>query len=106
MVIFGMAEEYRAAGIACNALWPRTTIATAAVEFALGGKELMSRSRRPQIMADAAYAILCRDARQFTGNFVLDEQILRAEGTTDFEGYAYDRGHELELDIFVDATTR
>lgn len=102
MVMFGMAEEFRADGIACNALWPRTTIATAAVEFALGGEALMRRSRKPEIMADAAHAALCRDARAFTGRFVLDEDILREEGVTDFEKYRYDPTQELATDIFVE----
>lgn len=101
MVMFGMAEEYRAAGIAFNALWPRTTVATAAVEFALGGEALMRRSRRPEIMADAAYAIFRRDARSYTGNFVLDDDVLRGEGVTEFDAYRYDANSELEIDIFV-----
>lgn len=100
MVVFGMAEEFRAEKIAFNALWPKTTIATAAVEFALGGEAMMRRSRSPEIMADAAHAILCRDA-SFTGHFVLDEDVLREEGVTDFLPYSYDSSCELELDIFV-----
>lgn len=102
MVMFGMAEEFRADGIACNALWPKTTIATAAVEFALGGEALMRRSRRPEIMADAAHAIFLRDARRYSGNFVLDEDVLREEGRTDFSEYRFDPEQELEIDIFVD----
>ncbi|HKX78978.1 MAG TPA: NAD(P)-dependent oxidoreductase [Novosphingobium sp.] len=102
MVMFGMAEEFRAEGIAFNALWPKTTIATAAVEFALGGEVLMRRSRRPDIMADAAYTIFLRDAREYTGNFVLDEEVLRESGQTDFLHYRFDPEQELEIDIFVD----
>jgi len=102
MVTLGMAEEFRADGIAFNALWPRTTIATAAVEIALGGEALMRRSRTPDIMADAAYAIFTRDARQYTGNFVLDEDVLREEGMTDFDQYRYDPSESLEVDIFVE----
>lgn len=102
MVMFGMAEEFRAEGIAFNALWPKTTIATAAVEFALGGEALMRRSRRPDIMADAAYTIFLRDAREYTGNFVLDEEVLRESGQTDFLHYRFDPEQELEIDIFVD----
>ena len=102
MVAFGMADEFRDAGIAFNGLWPKTTIATAAVEFALGGEALMRRSRNPKIMADAAYAIFNRDARQFTGKFVLDEDVLVEEGVTDFSEYRYDPSNELEIDIFVD----
>ncbi|MEH3098921.1 SDR family oxidoreductase [Sphingomonas adhaesiva] len=101
MVTFGMAEEFRADGIAFNALWPRTTIATAAVEFALGGEDLMRRSRKPEIMADAAYAIFRRDARDYTGHFVLDEDVLREEGRTDFSAYRHDPAATLEIDIFV-----
>lgn len=105
MVMFGMAEEFREEGIAFNALWPKTTIATAAVEYALGGKALMHRSRRPEIMADAAYVTLNKDARHHTGNFVLDEDVLRAEGVIDFEPYRYDPDGDLEIDIFVDAAS-
>ncbi|KRB82981.1 short-chain dehydrogenase [Sphingomonas sp. Root710] len=103
MVAFGMAEEFRGEGIAFNALWPRTTIATAAVEFALGGDALMRKSRRPEIMADAAHAIFLRNAREYSGNFVLDEDVLREEGVTDFRHYRYDEATELEVDIFVEA---
>jgi len=102
MVMFGMAEEFRAEGIGCNALWPRTTIATAAVEFALGGEPLMLRSRRPEIIADAACAIFRRDARAFTGRFVLDEDVLRDEGVQDFASYRYDPDEPLQADLFVD----
>jgi citronellol/citronellal dehydrogenase len=102
MVIFGMAEEFKGEGIACNSLWPRTTVATAAVEFALGGEALMRRSRTPKIMADAAYAIFRRDSRHFTGRFMLDDDMLRDEGITDFEQYACDPSQELQADIFVD----
>ena len=104
MVMFGLAEELRDDGIACNALWPRTTIATAAVEFALGGDAMMRRSRRPEIMADAAHAILTRPAREFTGQFMIDDDMLSLDGVTDFDGYAYDPDAELMPDIFVDPT--
>jgi citronellol/citronellal dehydrogenase len=102
MVMFGMAQEFAADGIACNALWPRTTIATAAVEFALGGEALMRRSRKPEIMADGAYAIVTSPSRTFTGRFVLDEDVLREKGVTDFSGYRYDPGRSMEVDLFVD----
>jgi citronellol/citronellal dehydrogenase len=102
MVMFGMAEELKRDGIACNSLWPRTTIATAAVEFALGGEALMRRSRRPEIMADAAYAIFRRNSRDFTGRFMLDDDMLRDEGVTDFDQYACDSSQGLQVDIFVD----
>lgn len=101
MVTFGMAEEFRADGIAFNSLWPKTTIATAAIEFALGGEALMRRSRRPEIMADAAHAIFLRDARRYTGNFMLDEDVLREDGVQDFAQYRYDVEEQLEIDIFV-----
>lgn len=101
MVILGLAEELKADGVACNALWPRTTIATAAIEFVHGGAELLARSRKPEIMADAAHVILNRPARSYTGNFVMDEQVLREEGMTDFGAYNLSPGQELELDIFV-----
>jgi citronellol/citronellal dehydrogenase len=102
MVMLGMAEEFRADGIACNALWPRTTVATAAVEFALGGEQMMRSSRRPEIMADAAYAIFNRSSRDFTGQFVIDDAVLAEEGVSDFSGYRYDPTQELTVDIFVD----
>lgn len=102
MVMFGMAEEYRADGIACNALWPKTTIATAAIEHTLGGMEMMRRSREPEIMADAAHAIFMRSARDYSGRFVLDEDVLREAGKTDFEGYRFDHTAELETDLFVE----
>jgi citronellol/citronellal dehydrogenase len=102
MVMLGMAEEFRADGIACNALWPRTTIATAAVEFSLGGEEMMRTSRRPEIMADAAYAIFNRPSREFTGHFTIDDAVLQEEGVTDFSGYRHDPAQELTVDIFVD----
>ena len=104
MVTFGLAEEFRSEGVAFNALWPKTTIATAAVEFALDGETLMQRSRRPEIMADAAYAIFMRDARRYSGNFVLDEEVLREEGVRDFARYSYDPEAKLAIDIFVDPT--
>lgn len=102
MVMFGLADELRDAGIACNALWPRTTVATAAVEFALGGDAMLRQSRNPEIMAEAAYAILCRDARRYTGNFALDDEVLAEEGVTDFDRYRNDPSSSLLPDIFVD----
>ena len=102
MVMLGLAEELREDGIACNALWPRTTVATAAVEFALGGDAMLRQSRNPEIMADAAYAILCRPARSYTGRFVLDDDVLSEEGMTDFDVYRNDPSSTLLSDIFVD----
>ena len=102
MVTFGMAAEFAGDGIAFNALWPRTTIATAAIQFALGDDEMMRRSRKPEIMADAAHVILSRPARTFTGNFVLDEDVLRETGVMDFDVYANDPSVAPLIDIFVD----
>jgi citronellol/citronellal dehydrogenase len=81
------AEEFRREGIAANSLWPRTTIATAAVAM-IGGDSFLKQSRLPDIMADAAHAILCRSAREFTGNFCIDDLVLHEAGVRDFSGYA------------------
>jgi citronellol/citronellal dehydrogenase len=105
LCMLGMAEEYRAAGIACNALWPRTTIATAAVEFALGGPEMLRRSRTPEIMADAAHVILARPARAHTGQFFIDDQVLYESGVRDFDRYRVDRNATLLGDLFIDAAS-
>ncbi|MCB9679715.1 MAG: NAD(P)-dependent oxidoreductase [Alphaproteobacteria bacterium] len=100
MTALGLAEELRRAGIASNTLWPRTTIATAAVGM-LGGDALMKVSRTPEIMADAAYAILTSDAREVTGNSFLDEDLLRTRGVTDFGRYSVVEGSKLQTDLFV-----
>ena len=105
LCMLGLAEEYRAAGIACNALWPRTTIATAAVEFALGGVEMMRRSRKPEIVADAAYVILNRPARECTGQFFIDDTVLWEAGVRDFAPYSVEPGRSLLGDVFIDATS-
>ena len=105
LCMLGLAEEYRAAGIACNALWPRTTIATAAVEFALGGAEMMRRSRKPQIVADAAHVILNRPARECTGQFFIDDSVLYEAGVRDFTPYSVVPGGPLLGDLFIDATS-
>ncbi len=105
LCMLGLAEEYRAAGIACNALWPRTTIATAAVEFALGGVEMMRRSRKPEIVADAAYVILNRPARECTGQFFIDDSVLYEAGVRDFDRYRVEPGGKLLGDLFIDATS-
>ena len=99
--VLGMAEELREEGIAVNALWPRTVIATAAVQNLLGGEEMMKASRSPEIMADAAHAILTKPSRSFTGNFCVDEDLLRAEGVTDFSRYQLVPGAELVPDFFL-----
>jgi citronellol/citronellal dehydrogenase len=101
MVVLGLAGELREQGIAVNALWPRTLIATAAVENLLGGQDMMKRGRKPQIVADAAYAIFAKPARQFTGNFVIDDTFLAANGVTDFEHYRVDPSQALVEDFFV-----
>ena len=101
MCVLGMAEEFREKGVAVNALWPRTAIATAAVQNLLGGDEAMRRCRKPEIMGDAAHAILVRDSRKATGNFFIDDQVLAEEGVTDFEQYAVAPGAELQADFFV-----
>ena len=88
MCVLGMAEELRAQHIAVNALWPRTVIATAAVQNLLGGDEVMKGSRSPEIMADAAHAIFVRNSRQHTGNFYIDDEVMAAEGITDLSKYA------------------
>ncbi len=106
LYVMAMAAEFQHEGIAFNGLWPRTTIATSAVEFVLSGTadHWMERSRTPQIMADAAHAILCRSARACTGRFFIDDEVLWAEGVTQFEGYSCRPGHELAVDLFVDPT--
>ncbi|MEV5649524.1 NAD(P)-dependent oxidoreductase [Nocardia sp. NPDC052254] len=103
LVTLGLAEELRAAGIAVNSLWPRTTIATAAVSNLLGGAEALEGARTPEIVADAAYTILCRDSVACTGNFYIDDQVLAAEGVTDFERYRAGSGtRALDPDLFLD----
>jgi citronellol/citronellal dehydrogenase len=101
MVVLGLAEELKKYGIAANALWPRTTIATAAVQNLLGGDYLIQRSRKPEIVADAAFAILSRPSRECTGHFFIDEEVLREEGIIDFSHYAIDPSQELQTDLFV-----
>ncbi|QEC50673.1 NAD(P)-dependent oxidoreductase [Baekduia soli] len=98
----GMAEEFKDDGIACNSLWPKTLVATAAVQNLLGGDAAMARSRRPEIVADAAHAVLTRDSRECTGNLYLVEDVLEAEGVTDFASYAYVPDADLQMDLFVD----
>ncbi len=101
MCVLGMAEELKPEGIAVNAIWPRTVIATSAVQNLLGGDETMRGSRKPEIMADAAYAILTKPSREFTGNFCIDDEILAKEGVTDFSKYQSVPGAELYPDFFV-----
>lgn len=101
LCVLGMAEELKSDGIAVNAIWPRTVIATAAVKNLLGGDAVMQGSRTPEIMADAAYAILTRPSREFTGNFCIDDEVLRAEGVTDLSKYQSVPGAELIPDFFI-----
>ena len=103
LVTLGLAEELREAGIAVNSLWPRTTIATAAVRNLLGGDGAMARTRTVEIMADAAHAVLTRDSRTCTGQFLIDDEVLRAEGVTDLAGYRTEPGDgPLDADLFLD----
>lgn len=102
LLTLGFAAEFRERGIAANTLWPRTTIATAAVQNLLGGDTMVRASRTPQIVADAAYAIFVRDARQCTGNAFIDENVLRETGVTDLADYAVSPGTPLADDIFLD----
>lgn len=103
LIALGLAAELREDGIASNALWPRTLVATAAVQNLLGGDEAMARARKPEVYADAAYAVLTRPARACTGNAFLCEDVLAEEGVTDLSAYAYVPGAELAVDLFVDA---
>jgi citronellol/citronellal dehydrogenase len=104
LVVLGLAGEMRGR-IAVNALWPRTTIATAAIRNLLGGDAMMRRSRRPEIMADAAYAIFHKPVA-FSGNFLIDDSVLYAEGVTDFEAYRVDQTASLAPDFFVPDSSR
>jgi citronellol/citronellal dehydrogenase len=101
MVVLGLAGELRARGIAVNALWPRTTIATSAIQNLLGGDAVMRMSRTPEIMADAAYAIVNKPAREFTGHFLIDDTFLAGEGVTEFDKYRVDPSQPLSPDFFV-----
>jgi citronellol/citronellal dehydrogenase len=101
LCVLGMAEEFRSEGIGVNALWPRTVIATAALAMIPGAREQLDRTRQPTIMADAAHAILTRDARATTGNFFLDDEVLREAGVSDFDRYAVKPGMPLLPDLFL-----
>ena len=101
MCVLGLSGELKSAGVAVNALWPRTTIATAAVGNLLGGEAMMRASRTPEIMGDAAHAILTRPAREFTGQFCIDDKVLYESGVRDFEHYRVDRSVPLMSDFFV-----
>jgi citronellol/citronellal dehydrogenase len=101
MCVLGMAAEFKADGIAFNALWPRTGIATAAIKFALAGEEGMKQCRTPEIMADAAHAIFEKPSREFTGNFLIDDSFLYEQGERDFDKYRVDPTARLMPDFFV-----
>ena len=102
MIITGLAEELRQYKIAANALWPKTTIATAAVQNLLGGDFLIQKSRTPEIVADAAFHILTRPSSECTGNFFIDEEVLQKEGISDFSKYAVNPQQALMSDLFLD----
>jgi citronellol/citronellal dehydrogenase len=99
--VLGMSQEFADRGVAFNALWPRTTIATAAVRNLLGGEKAIQSSRSPEIMGDAAHSILCRDSRTWTGNFFIDDEVLADDGVTDLSRYAVKEGARLQADLFL-----
>ena len=101
LCVLGMADEFKEFGIAVNALWPRTTIATAAIKFVVGGDEMMRTSRKPDIVADAAHAIFRNSAREFSGKFCIDEALLAKNGETDFDKYRMDPKVNLTPDFFI-----
>jgi citronellol/citronellal dehydrogenase len=100
LCMLGMAQEFAADGIACNCLWPHTTIATAAIEFNFP-EAILRASRKPAIVADAAHAILLRDSKTCSGHFYIDEEVLREEGVTDLDPYAVSPGERLYKDLFL-----
>lgn len=103
LCVLGMAEELKGSGVAVNALWPKTAIATAAVKNLLGGEEAMRRCRRPEIMGDAAYEVISSDCRKMTGQFLVDEDVLRSAGITDFGPYSLGSSPaDLIPDFFLD----
>lgn len=106
MCVLGMAAEFKEDGIAFNALWPRTGIATAAIQFALAGNEGMKQCRTPEIMADAAHAIFEKPSREFTGNFLIDDSFLYEEGVRDFDKYRVDPTARLMPDFFVPESSK
>ncbi len=101
MCVLGLAEEFKAKGVAVNALWPRTGIDTAAIRYELGGTAVTQHCRKPDILADTAHIILTRESRSCTGNFFIDDQVLAAEGITDLSHYAVQPGLPLLLDFFL-----
>jgi citronellol/citronellal dehydrogenase len=101
LVVLGLSGELRESGIAVNALWPRTTIATSAIKNLLGGDRVMRMSRTPEIMAEAAYRIFQKPSRSFTGHFLIDDTFLASEGVEDFEQYRVDPDAPLAPTFFV-----
>src|SRR6202043_2631497 len=101
LCVLGLAAELKAAGVAVNALWPRTTIATAAIKNLLGGDAMMRASRTPHIVSDAAHMIFLKDARHFTGEFLIDDTFLFENGVRDFDQYRVDPSVDLAPDFFV-----
>lgn len=101
LCVLGMSEEFRGDSVAVNALWPRTPIDTAAVRNLLGGETTLRGSRKPEIVADAAHVILTRDSRSCSGNFFIDDEVLRAAGVTELEQYAVVPGTPLLPDFFL-----
>ena len=101
MCVLGMAGELKKDGIAVNALWPKTVIQTAAVQNLLGGDKVMEKSRKPDIMGDAAFTILSKNSSECTGNYFVDEELLRSEGITDFSNYSNVPDSELMPDFFI-----
>ena len=104
MLTLGMSEEFKHYGISVNSLWPQTMIATAAIEFQLGSRESFKHARTPEIMADAAHVILDSSGRRITGRLLIDEEILREHGVTEFDHYRFEPGtnDKLMTDLFVD----
>lgn len=102
MCVLGMAEEFKPDGVAVNALWPRTAIYTAAMEMLGGGDEVSKQCRKPEIMSDAAYVILCKDSKAFTGQFAIDDEVLTTAGISDMDQYACVLGSKLLPDFFLD----
>ena len=101
MVVLGLSQELKKYNIAANALWPKTTIATAAIRNLLGGEEIIKKSRKPEIVADAAYYILSKPSAECTGNFFIDEEVLLAEGISDLDQYSVTPGSKLMPDLFL-----
>ncbi|WP_414831920.1 SDR family oxidoreductase [Afifella sp. YEN Y35] len=106
LCVLGFAGEFRPKGIAVNALWPRTTIATAAIKNVVGGDAMMRASRKPDILADAAWRIFQKPSRDFTGNFLIDDTFLAGEGVSDFDQYRVDPTVALQPDFFLPADSQ